>query len=217
MDCPAAALGNRRSTMTTNERPVMLPQLPPFPSIPGVALRHIAGSPGYCVGDDGFVRSCRSKKSLPGHRGFTSVIGHEWLPLRSRPNSKSGHLKVDLTKAKMNQLVHRLVATAFLGPCPKGLECCHEDGDPKNNKLTNLRWDTKKANGQDASRHGRTMRGSRNTKAKLDDSAILEIRSRLRAGHGLRQIAAHFSVSRSNIAFIRDGKTWRHVGQAVPA
>jgi hypothetical protein len=38
--------------------------------------------------------------------------------------------------------VHRLVLEAFIGPCPEGMECCHNDGNPKNNSIDNLRWDT---------------------------------------------------------------------------
>jgi hypothetical protein len=50
--------------------------------------------------------------------------------------------------------VHSLVALAFLGPCPEGLECCHWDGDPGNNRPGNLRWDTSSANLLDRQRHG---------------------------------------------------------------
>lgn len=50
--------------------------------------------------------------------------------------------------------VHSLVLEAFEGPRTPGLECCHYDGDPSNNKLSNLRWDTRSANSLDAVRHG---------------------------------------------------------------
>lgn len=50
--------------------------------------------------------------------------------------------------------VHRLVLAAFVGPCPPGMEGCHDDGDPSNNQLTNLRWDTHSANIADQVTHG---------------------------------------------------------------
>ncbi len=50
--------------------------------------------------------------------------------------------------------VHVLVLTAFRGHCPAGMEGCHNDGDPKNNRLSNLRWDTHSANQKDGFRHG---------------------------------------------------------------
>lgn len=52
------------------------------------------------------------------------------------------------------QYVHILVLTAFYGPCPEGMEGCHHDGDPLNNRLGNLRWDTHVGNVSDSIRHG---------------------------------------------------------------
>lgn len=53
-------------------------------------------------------------------------------------------------------LVSHLVLRAFVGPRPKGLEACHGDGNPANNRIRNLRWDTHQANLHDTMRHGRT-------------------------------------------------------------
>ncbi|OZC60037.1 hypothetical protein CH276_18855 [Rhodococcus sp. 06-470-2] len=50
--------------------------------------------------------------------------------------------------------VHRLVLEAFVGPCPVGLEGCHNNGIGKDNRLTNLRWDTPSENQLDKVRHG---------------------------------------------------------------
>lgn len=50
--------------------------------------------------------------------------------------------------------IHRLVLSTFLGPCPPGMVACHSDGDIRNNRLENLRWDTPKSNTADAIRHG---------------------------------------------------------------
>jgi hypothetical protein len=48
-----------------------------------------------------------------------------------------------------------LVLEAFVGPRPPGMDCCHDDGDSTNDALSNLRWDTKRANQADTLRHGR--------------------------------------------------------------
>lgn len=50
--------------------------------------------------------------------------------------------------------VHPLVLEAFVGPRPPGMEACHADGNKTNNALSNLRWDTKRANELDAIRLG---------------------------------------------------------------
>lgn len=66
--------------------------------------------------------------------------------------------------------VHRLVLEAFVGPCPRGCECCHYDGNAQNNRIENLRWDTKSANGSDRKRHG-TAGGHRSRRARLHTSS----------------------------------------------
>lgn len=50
--------------------------------------------------------------------------------------------------------IGRAVLEAFVDQCPDGMECCHGDGDPWNNNVSNLRWDTRSANMQDSLRHG---------------------------------------------------------------
>lgn len=50
--------------------------------------------------------------------------------------------------------VHRLVLEAFVGPCPEGMEALHGNAIRNDNRLCNLRWDTKSENSQDRVRHG---------------------------------------------------------------
>lgn len=92
----------------------------------------------YEVSDRGRVRSIRRS-----------------LILQPRPNT-SGHFQVgfSVNDNEVMRQIHRLVLEAFVGPCPPGLECCHNDGDRTNNRLENLRWDTRSANQLDAVVHG---------------------------------------------------------------
>lgn len=53
---------------------------------------------------------------------------------------------------------HRMVAEAWLGPCPKGQLVRHLDGNAGNNRVVNLAYGTHAENMQDAIRHG-TFRG----------------------------------------------------------
>ena len=138
-------------------------------------------------------------------------MGDAWRPLRPTPQYR-GHLCVCLVRdgTKWSRHVHRLVLEAFLGPCPPGLICCHNDGDPANNRLSNLRWDTYKSNSEDMLRHGTRRMGSA-AGSKLDEEAVLGIR-RLKAG-GVRmdELAARYGVSRPNIEAIVYRRSWKHL------
>ena len=83
------------------------------------------------------------------------------LPMRMMTPSKRGkspHLAVNLsqpgTAQSKNRYVHHRVLEACVGPRPDGAEGCHYDGDPTNNRLSNLRWDSRSGNRSDALRHG---------------------------------------------------------------
>lgn len=76
---------------------------------------------------------------------------------------KFGYLKVELHKdGKISHTnIHRLMLESFTGPCPDGMEACHNDGNPTNNTIENLRWGTRSENRQDAVKHGTQSEVSR--------------------------------------------------------
>lgn len=96
----------------------------------------------------------------------------------------------------------------FVGPCPPGMEACHfPDRDPTNNRLENLRWDTKKANAYDQYLHGTRAMGSRNGQAKLTEQDIEDI-IRLRAnGFKLYQISEKMKRPMTTIYAVLKGHT----------
>lgn len=120
--------------------------------------RQIAGYEGYYeVSNHGRVRSldrviARKGKGSCLYRG--RVIS---------PGDSGWNLQVGLSKGHRRwfPLVHRLVLEAFVGPCPEGMECCHNDGDYRNNHLTNIRWDTHVNNMRDSIQHGTHYSSSR--------------------------------------------------------
>lgn len=112
-------------------------------------------------------------------------------------------------------LVHRLVLEAFVGPAPDGEEGCHGDGNPANNALTNLRWDTRRGNMADAVRHG-TMRpglvpGERNGMSKLNASDVRAMRSMRARGAKYSEIGGRFGVSDVQAGNVCSGRSWAHV------
>ena len=82
--------------------------------------------------------------------------------------------------------VHRLVLSAFVGPCPPDQECLHGPGGKLDNRLTNLRWGTKSENANEA-----VQRGERVTKTHCpQDHPYDEINTYVRPdgkGRGCRQ------------------------------
>lgn len=88
------------------------------------------------------------------------------------------------------------------------MECCHWDGDHANNRLENLRWDTREANRADARRHGTTARGESCRQSSLTEDDVRRIRA---SSSTQKELAREFGVSGPTISHIRSGKTWRHV------
>lgn len=68
-------------------------------------------------------------------------------------SSTSGHLMLCLGGHKKVG-VHRIILQTFVGPAPIGTEACHKNGDPKDNNIENLRWDTRRENNLDRVRLG---------------------------------------------------------------
>lgn len=70
--------------------------------------------------------------------------------------NSAGYLTVVLHAdgERSSRQVHALVLAAFVSPRPPGMEGCHGNGDPMDNRLLNLRWDTRSANMQDSIGHG---------------------------------------------------------------
>jgi hypothetical protein len=75
--------------------------------------------------------------------------------LRSRAQ-RDGHILVNLAKngRQTTYQIHRLVAEAFLGPMPSGLETRHLNGIPSDNRLANLAYGTRQENMRDKIIHG---------------------------------------------------------------
>jgi hypothetical protein len=170
-----------------------------------VEYRDIPGHPGYRVGDDGSIWSAWQRSGRTGWK--ISAVWHQLKPMQ---RNKYGHRVVYLTR-DCRRSVHRLVLLAFVGPPADGLECCHNNGDPSDNRLCNLRWGTTKENAEDRGRHGSHARGSTNGFAKLTEPQVVAIRAMRAGGATLETIAKQFAVHLGTIHLITTGKSWRHV------
>ncbi|WP_078336616.1 HNH endonuclease signature motif containing protein [Mycobacteroides franklinii] len=109
----------------------------------------------YLVSDHGRVW-VHGRDVYCGHPGAAPIRrpGHFLKP--NPVGRQRTHLSVALTADGQCRhfKVHRLVMGAFVGPCPEGLEVLHWDDNPRNNKLTNLRYGTRSQNVKDQVRNG---------------------------------------------------------------
>lgn len=79
--------------------------------------------------------------------------------------SDGQYLTVHLSKNNVVKTwkIDHLMLGAFVGPRPFSMDSCHWDDDGHNNKLINLRWDTRTNNHLDAVRNGTHHQASKNT------------------------------------------------------
>lgn len=116
--------------------------------------RSVVGYEGlYEVSDLGRVRSLDRVVDRPKTAGGPQRLRGRILRTTQRAD---GRLYVTLSKGGKVRpsRVSVLVLTAFVGPRPMDLVGCHNDGNPANNSLSNLRWDTQSENMRDKGRHG---------------------------------------------------------------
>lgn len=169
-----------------------------LPNVEGVKFRPVVGLDGYLVGDDSSVWS---RHTIHGSRS-----GWHRMSTRLRPG-RTAYYVVDLRensgKGKVaTRYVHRLVLEAFIGPCPKGMECRHLDGNATNNRLTNLQWGTRAENDADMMRHGTRPRGEKHKNTKYTDEFVGMVRELRRQGMKPRHIAAKLKLPVGKVCYL---------------
>lgn len=130
------------------------------------------------------------------------------------PWLESGYPRVSMGSGRAEHPqpnIHRLVLEAFIGSCPDGMECCHGDGNKTNNRLDNLRWDTKTANQADRLAHGTACVGETHPNSKLTVADVRTMRERRARGEPLKSLARAYGVTTTTICDICKRHSWSHV------
>jgi hypothetical protein len=183
---------------------------------------------------------CEMWKPVPGFEGHYEVSNQGQVRSLSRVNaygyrlkgrqmslsySGTGYLYVTLALAGERSVVHvaPLVMRVFVGPPPPGKEVCHNDGNRKNNVLTNLRYGTRKENMADRKLHGDQPFGEELPWTKLTARQVKKIRELYQPPIGRRDwgpghrttrkwtlvtLARRYQVSKSTISLIVQNKIW---------
>lgn len=102
------------------------------------------------------------KRQITKRNGAVATVGGRIL---KGILGKSGHRSVTLARLNgetTRKYVHRLVLETFVGPCPEGMEACHWNDIPDDNRLSNLRWASRTDNMYDRSRNGKDNNATKN-------------------------------------------------------
>jgi hypothetical protein len=143
-----------------------------------------------------------------------------------------GYLRVAMSRGgkRVDRLVHQMVAEAFLGPRPDGLQVNHISGHKAENGVENLEYVTPSQNIRHA--YGAGLRtplpaktpkqrrwrfavpwtqGESHGLATITEKDVKEIRRLYADGVRNVQIAAILGISKNVVSDVACGRSWKHV------
>ena len=127
--------------------------------------------------------------------------------------AKHGYFRVNLCingKCKLHY-VHEIVAAAFLGQRPSGLQVRHLNSNSTDNRVVNLEYGTRSENEMDKVPAGLSNRGSRHGMSILEEDDVRSIKRMLAEKMQATKIAKAFGVNKNTIYHIKKGTTWSHL------
>lgn len=160
----------------------------------------------YEVSDHGRVRSLDTQSV--NQFGATSTQPGK---IRALWTDRRGYQHVTLYRdnAQKRHSVHVLMMLAFVGPRPEGMNVCHNNGNPSDNRLPNLRYDTQSSNQLDRVEHDTHVRGLRNPRNRHSENDIRTIRSLYATGkYSQREIGEMYGVRQAAISGVVLRRSW---------
>lgn len=123
--------------------------------------------------------------------------------------TKNKYLAVGLSRKSVvkTKLVHRLVAETWIGSV-NGMDVCHNNGIRHDNRLENLRIDTRKGNMKDIYKHDTHIRGERCGTNKYSEVLMRQIKKEINSGGVIRQIAFKHGIPPPTLYAVAKGKIW---------
>lgn len=132
-----------------------------------------------------------------------------------------GYYDVGLTNSSgtKKMYIHRLVAESFINNPNNLPQVNHIDGNKLNNNVSNLEWCTLKDNLKHARENGLNTscnvipngRGEKNTRSKLTEMQVLEIRQKASTGIKHKQLGIEYDVAEGTISGIVSRFRWTHI------
>lgn len=98
--------------------------------------------------------------------------------LLKQQTNKLGYkfIHIGINGKKYNIQSGSFILRAFAGEPKQNQVCCHNDGNPSNNLIENLRWGTHKENMEDRKKHGRYKGGSEHHYTKAPKEIIDKVK-----------------------------------------
>ena len=165
-------------------------------------------------------------RGIKGYEGWYSVsslgkikshkrIGRTEDKISKTEIKGNKYRQVNLSKKSISKTyrIHKLVACAFFGECPKNKEINHKDTNKSNNSISNLEYVTHKKNMNHAYENNLIpiLKGKNHPMAKLIDADIYKIRDMRADGFSYRIIAKKFKVALQVIWRIVHIQSWKHI------
>ena len=158
----------------------------------------------YSVSTDGRIRG--EKKTRDRGRGVIAIVRERILRQFFGKDYNSVSLVNGYSKKTKN--VHSIVAEAFIGPLKDGECVCHVNGNSRDNRLINLRYDTYSGNMLDKKTHGTNQDGEAHYKHILTESQARYVID-MKGKKTCSELSNELGVSISTISKINTGKNWK--------
>jgi hypothetical protein len=131
--------------------------------------------------------------------------------LSLRQITEKGYIRIQVYQEgrRKQAKIHRLVARAFLGPCPPGAQVNHKNGIKTDNSVANLEYVTGLQNARHAKALGLHPVGREASRPKkLTEKAVRAIRRRVDEGEFQCDLAAEYGVKSTTINGVVKRRIW---------
>jgi len=121
--------------------------------------------------------------------------------------TQNGYKSIKIHGDNSRYIIGRLVLTTFTGPPPNdGLlyDCCHNNGKKGDNRLSNLRWDSRRKNVRDKIKHDTYG-------WKLKELEVISILRLYKSGLNSVQLSNLYPVHQATIRNIVNKKAWSYL------
>ena len=129
-----------------------------------------------------------------------SIVPWHGVTKRKAQIDKDGYCRLSLNKKskQTHHYVHRLVAAAFIGPCPNGLQINHKDGVKENNYFGNLEYVTNSENAI----HAHRVLGThpiKNHGRRFNKDDLFRMRKLRSEGMNYSEIGRHLNIGEHTV------------------